>query len=161
MASHLPSRPRKPVSDRRIAIVASTYHKEYARGLVDRAKMEIEAIAPGTEIHVFGVPGSYEIPLVVQTAAEQRRFDAIIAFGVLLEGQTAHARLISTTVTEALMRIMLATKTPVVHEVLVVDNDEQARERCLGDKINRGIEAARVALSMAGVMDEITNKAAR
>lgn len=162
MASVLPSRPRLGGSSRhRIAIVLSTYHDQYARGLVSHARREIEIIAPGTEIEVFDVPGSFEVPIVVQSAAERGDFAAVIAFGLLMEGQTTHAQLISSAVTDALMRIGLATRVPIVHQILVVQNEEQARARCLEDDLNRGTEAARVALRMAEVMGQFPRRQPR
>lgn len=146
---------------RSIAIVVSTYHDEYARGLVAHAKRELELLASGTHIEVFDVPGSFEVPLVVQNVAERGDFDAVIAFGLLMEGQTAHARLISTAVTDALMRIALATRVPVIHEVLVVENEAQARARCIDDEINRGTEAARVAVRMAEVVGQFPRRQPR
>jgi len=146
---------------RSIAIVVSTYHEEYARGLVSHAKRELEAIAPGTQVEVFDVPGSFEVPIVVQSVADRGDFEAVIAFGLLMEGQTAHAQLISSAVTEALMRIGLLTRVPVIHEVLVVQNEEQARARCLGEELNRGTEAARVAMRMAEVMEKFPRRQPR
>jgi 6,7-dimethyl-8-ribityllumazine synthase len=161
MASSLPSRPRQIGPRRTIAIVSSTYHEEFANGLLDHARRELEAISPGTEVIVHEVPGAFEIPLVVQAVAESGEVDAIIAFGLLLEGQTVHAKLISESVTNALMQIGLRTGVPVIHEVLVVQNVEQARARCIGDELNRGTEAARVAMRMARVMGEFPRGAAR
>jgi 6,7-dimethyl-8-ribityllumazine synthase len=161
MASTLPSRPRQIGPRRIIAIVSSTYHEEFANGLLDHARRELEAISAGTEVIVYEVPGTFEIPLVVQAVAEAGDVDAVIAFGLLLEGQTVHAKLISESVTHALMQIGLRTGIPVVHEVLVVQNVEQARARCIGDELNRGTEAARVAMRMAQVMGEFSRRTAR
>jgi 6,7-dimethyl-8-ribityllumazine synthase len=161
MASSLPSRPRQIGPRCSIAIVTSTYHEEYARGLVEHAVAEIREIAPGTNIARFEVPGTFELPIVVQSVAHGGDVDAVIAFGVLMEGQTAHAALISQAVTEALMRIALETSIPVIHEVLVLTTAEQARARCLEDEINRGTEAARVAIRMAQVMGDFPRRVPR
>lgn len=161
MASTLPSRPRQNGPRRTIAIVSSTYHEEYAKGLLDHARRELEDIAPGTRTIVHEVPGAFEIPLVVQAVAEGGEVDAVIAFGLLLEGQTVHAKLISESVTQALMQIGLRTGVPVIHEVLVVQNEGQARARCLEDELNRGTEAARVAMRMAQVMEAFPRRTAR
>jgi 6,7-dimethyl-8-ribityllumazine synthase len=151
MASTLPSRPRQAGPRKTIAIV----------GLLDHARRELEDIAPGTEVILFEVPGAFELPIVVQAVAEAGEADAVIAFGLLLEGQTAHAKLISESVTHALMQIGLRTGVPIIHEVLVVQNEQQARARCIEDELNRGTEAARVAMRMAQVMGEFPRRTAR
>jgi 6,7-dimethyl-8-ribityllumazine synthase len=161
MASILPSRPRQIGPHRTIAIVSSTYHEKFANGLLDHARRELEVIAPGTRVIVHEVPGAFEVPLVVQTVAKTGDVDAVIAFGLLLEGQTAHAKLISESVTHALMQIGLKTGIPVIHEVLVVENEEQAHARCIDEKLNRGTEAARVAMRMVQVMGEFSRRTAR
>ena len=161
MASILPSRPRQIGPRRTIAIVSSNYHEAFATGLLNHARQELEAIAAGTAVIVYEVPGAFEIPIVVQSVAETAEVDTIIAFGLLLEGQTVPAKLISESVTNALMQISLRTGVPVIHEVLVVQNEEQARARCIDDEINRGTEAARVAMRMAQVMGEFPRRAVR
>ncbi len=128
---------------------------------MSHALRELEAIAPGTQTEIFDVPGSFEVPLVVQSVAERGDFEVVIAFGLLMEGQTAHAQLISSAVTDALMRIGLVTRVPIIHEILVVQDEAQARARCLGDEINRGTEAARVAVRMAEVMAQFPRRQLR
>ena len=158
MASILPSRPRTFGPRKTFAIVASQYHPAYVQGLVEHAKRELEAIGPGTVLQSYEVPGAFEIPLVVQAVAARGGVHGIIALGVIIRGATAHADLIASTITDALQRIALQNRVPVIHEVLLVQDEAQARQRCLEDEINRGTEAARVAVRMAQVMAELPRR---
>jgi 6,7-dimethyl-8-ribityllumazine synthase len=155
MANILPSRPRQSGPRRSFALVASQYHPTYAKALVDNARRELEAISSSINLQVIEVPGAFEIPLVVQEIAARGEVDAVIALGVIIEGETAHATLIGRAITDALQRIALAHRMPVIHEVLLLKSEEQAQVRCCGTELNRGIEAARVAVRMAQVMSEI------
>lgn len=152
MSTALPHRPARPADQRRFAIVSSRYNPVYVEGLVENAQREIDATAPGSTVEHWEVPGAFEIPLVVQEVARLGRHDAILALGVIIEGSTQHAALIGGTLTASLQRISLDHRIPVIHEVLLLKSEEQARERCLEAQLNRGIEAARVAVQMAEVM---------
>lgn len=158
MANILPSRPRQMGPRRTFAIVASQYNVTYVNGLIEHARRELEAIGPGMNVTVQEVPGAFEIPLVVQEIAMRGGIDAIIALGVIIEGETQHAALISAAVTDALLRIALTHRIPVIHEVLLLKNQEQARVRCLEVELNRGIEAARVAVRMAQVFSDLPRR---
>jgi 6,7-dimethyl-8-ribityllumazine synthase len=156
MSSTLPERPDPLETPRRFAIVASRYNGEFVDGLRDGALQELALLAPGSEVQMVHVPGSFEIPLAVQTVALQREVDAIFAFGLIWEGQTRHAEFIAGSVTDALLELSLKYKIPVLHEVLVVQNEEQARARCtVGAELNRGAEAARAAVRMIWMLDEV------
>jgi 6,7-dimethyl-8-ribityllumazine synthase len=74
---------------------------------------------------------------------------------VILQGETNHAQNLSRSVTDALQRIAVEHSIPVINVVLSFDNEAQARERCLGKKINRGIEAARAAVEIANVLSDL------
>ncbi len=138
----------------RFVIVASEYNAKFVQGLVDAATREIGAAMPKSTVVVHRVPGAFELPLVVQLAARSTGgADAIIAFGVILQGKTAHADLIAGSVTDALTRIALETGVPVVHGVLH-GTAAQARVRCLQPRSNRGVEAARTAMRMAQIIKQ-------
>ena len=93
--------------------------------------------------------------MVVRELATQNKAAAIIACGVILQGETNHAQNLSRSVTDALQRIAIEHGVPVINVVLSFDNEDQARARCLENKINRGTEAARTAVEIANLMSEI------
>ncbi len=152
MSKIAPPRLRPIVGGLRFAIVASQFNRRYVEGLVDHAMRELRALAPDAAVSVHRVPGAFEIPIVVRELALQRKANAIIAIGVILKGKTSHAKNLARSVTQALQRIALDHGVPVIHNVLSPDNNAQAKERCLGKKINRGTEAARAAVQIAGVL---------
>ena len=155
MSKAVPPRPRVARSKRRFAIVASQFNAQYVQGLIDHAAKELHKLAAGAPISIHRVPGSFEIPVVVRELARQKKANAIIACGVIMRGETSHAKNLSRSVTDALQRIAVDYGLPVINVVLSFDNEDQARERCLEDKINRGIEAARAAVEIAGVMSKL------
>ncbi|HEY5753233.1 MAG TPA: 6,7-dimethyl-8-ribityllumazine synthase [Chthoniobacterales bacterium] len=158
MSHALPARPRIAATKRTFVIVASQYNPDYVQGLIDHVKKELQVLAPYAATTLVQVPGSFEIPLAVQEVARKGGIDAIIALGVIFQGATGHAGHIAEAITGALMQISLANRVPVIHEVLTVNNDEQAKARCLGEEINRGTEAARAAVRIASVMNDLKGK---
>ena len=155
MSANIPSRPRQVGQRRNFAIVAGQYNPDYVRGLIEHTRAEFLAISPNFNVVVHEVPGAFEIPLVVQEIATRGGVDAIIALGVIIEGKTQHASLIATEITRALQHLALTHRIPVIHEVLLLQNEEQAKVRCLDDEINRGTEAARVAARMVQMLGEL------
>lgn len=137
------------------AIVASKFNEVFVQSLVDNAHSELSALEPKANIVLIWTPGAFEIPLFVQAAAELKRFQAIIALGVILEGETLHAQLIAEAVSRALLEISLKHKLPVLHGVLLLKDEAQAKARCMGTEHNRGVEAARAAVSAARKLPEI------
>ena len=137
------------------------YNPKFTNGLVSSAQDELGKILPNAVIEVHRVPGAFEIPVVVesvcQTSKKTGKPDAIIALGVIIRGSTAHADLIAATITDSLQRIALDHLIPVIHEVLLLDNEAQAEERALGSQINRGVESAQAAAAMIRVFGELKN----
>lgn len=146
------------------AIVASRYNSQFVDAMLRAARSEL--IRSGAIVRVVRVPGAYEIPVVAAKLARTSRtvhhepLSAILCLGVILRGQTVHAAHIGDAVSRALMEIQLETEVPVIHEVLLLENAEQARVRCLDRKHNRGTEAAQTALEMARVMAGLTSPSA-
>ncbi len=159
MSKLLPARPRiASKAKHAFALVVSGYNGEYTSALEGNARAELLAIHPDARIDTFPAPGSFEIPLLVSLLAQRRKYDAILGLGVIIAGRTAHADLIAGTITRSLQQISLEHDIPVIHEVLLVKNEAQARERCLGAKLNRGREAARAAAAAADTVRAILKK---
>ena len=155
MSKLSPRPPRRTAKKRSFAIVASQFNAPYVQGLVDHATQELRALAPGAVIAIHRVPGAFEIPVVVRQLALQKETDAIVACGVILRGKTDHAQNLGRSVTDALQRIAVDHGVPVINAVLSFDDETQARERCLENKINRGTEAARAAVEITSVMSTL------
>ena len=158
MTKESPSRPPTDKAKGAFRIVASRFNTLYVDGLVDHATEELRALAPNATISLHRVPGSFEIPVVARELAIQNKADAIIACGVILQGETNHAQNLSRSVTDALQRVAIDYGVPVINAVLSFDNEKQARARCLESRINRGIEAARAAVEIANVLSEVRNQ---
>ena len=134
-------------------IVASKYNARYVDAMVRAAKSEL--LRAGGKVQVFRVPGAYEIPVVAARLGRSQMCSAIICLGVILRGATTHAQHIGEAVSDALVQIQVRYEVPVVHEVLLLENEQQAVERCLSKTHNRGTEAAQTALEMARVMQRL------
>ena len=158
MSKTVPPRPTVTDRKRTFIIVASQFNARYVEGLVDHAKQELHVLAPNAAVSVQRVPGAFEIPVVVGELASKGMANALIACGVILKGKTDHAQNLSRSVTDALQRVAIDHGVPVINAVLSFDNETHARDRCLGNEINRGTEAARAAVEIANVMSKLRGK---
>lgn len=144
------------------AIIASEYNSRYVDAMLRSAIAQLKQ-AGARAVQVVRVPGAYEIPVIAARLARQHQEEsgpaapvlAIICLGVILRGETVHAAHIGEAVSRALMTIQLRHEVPVVHEVLLLENEAQARARCLDPKHNRGTEAAQTALKMAEIITSL------
>lgn len=135
----------------RFGIVAARFNASLVDALVNRGAATLAAAGvPAASIEVVRVPGSHEVPWAAQRLAASGRFDAIIALGVLIAGDTNHHEMVGDAVAAALMRVSLDTRVPVINGVVVVNNREQAEVRTIG-KYDRGSEFASAALEMASL----------
>lgn len=156
------SLPRKPriLNNKysKLAIVASKYNEVYSDGLVDNVIDELSHYLPQARVDLIRVPGAFEIPVAIKALLELEQPICVIALGVIIRGDTSHADLVARNVTDALQQLALEYRTPVIHEVLLVEDEAQAHVRCLGDELNRGVEAARTAASMVEIFSELDRK---
>jgi 6,7-dimethyl-8-ribityllumazine synthase len=155
VSHHIPSRPPTTDISGHISIVASRYNDQFVAGLLDAACDEIQLIAPKITITAIRVPGAFEVPVAVQAVIKHEQPEAVIALGCIIRGATQHADLVAASVTDALQKLAITHGVPVIHEVLLVENEQQAEERCLGSEINRGTEAARVAVQMVSLFQKL------
>ena len=144
-------------SDGTFAIIASRYNARYVDAMMRAAKATL--CKAGAKIQIIRVPGAYEIPVVAaklaRSSSENEDLAAIICLGVILRGETVHAAHIGEAVSQALMQIQVNFEVPVIHEVLLLENEAQAKKRCLDPKHNRGTEAAQTALEMARLIESL------
>ena len=143
-------RPGHDASGHRFCLVAARYNEAYVRRLVDAA-LEVlrhRGAAEG-DLEVVWVPGSFELPLACRWAARSGRFDAVIAFGVLIRGETEHFRLVAEGATQGLQRVALETGIPVLDGILATHDAGQTAARTGGEFGNRGAEVALAAVQMA------------
>ena len=135
------------------AVIASKYNARYVDAML-RAARKYLGDAGAEKVLVVRVPGAYEIPVVAARLARAHTppLSAIICLGVILRGATTHAQHIGEAVSNTLSQLQALHEIPIIHEVLLLENEQQARERCLGREHNRGAEAAQTALEMARVM---------
>jgi 6,7-dimethyl-8-ribityllumazine synthase len=138
----------------RICIVASKFNEQYSDALVDNAIEELGQLVPQGRVDLIRVPGAFEIPVMVAAVLDRDPPTCVIALGVILRGATAHADLIGRSVTDSLQQLAMSSLRPVIHEVLLLDDEKQAYARCIGKQLNRGREAARSAAAMVDVFQE-------
>ena len=146
------TKPRQ-VKGGNFAIVASRYNARYVGAMLRAAERSL-SVAGAATVEVVRVPGAFEIPVVAATLArrDSPRLGAIICLGVILRGETTHAQHIGEAVSHSLAQIQVLTGVPIIHEVLLLENEQQAIARCLSPEHNRGAEAAQTAVQMASIL---------
>lgn len=140
----------------KFAIVVSRFNEELAQQLADDATdclKENGANVP--DIGIFQVPGAYEIPVVINELAKSGKYDALIALGVVVEGETPHAQMIGNSTGIALLDIARKHGVPVINEIVGTRNWDQAVARCTRSRTSRGWYAAEAAIETANVLKKI------
>lgn len=142
--------PETDATGLRFALVASRFNEAYVRRLVDAAADVLRRRGAADDaLERWWVPGSFELPLACRWAADTGRFDAVLAFGVVIRGETEHFRLVADASSDGLLRVGLDTGVPVLNGVLAAHDAEQAAARTGGALGNRGAEIALAAVQMA------------
>jgi len=131
----------------KVAIVQSEYHSELNGNMTEYCKeVLLQNGILEKNILVYFAPGSWEVPLVVSKVASSGKYDAIVAFGIVIKGDTYHFEMIANEVARSLMEISVRNEIPVGFEVLAVNNLKQAEDRASRNEYNKGIEAGNAIL---------------
>ena len=154
-SSSLRRRPRLIGPRKTVAIIASTFHENYVAAMIEHARDELLASMPNASVPLYRVPGAFEIPVCASYVTTHTNVDVILALGVVIRGETEHADLVSTSVFQALQEVAITSQVPIINEILLLDDEEQAEERCLGEDLNRGTEAGQAAVSMAELFPKL------
>ena len=155
MSTALQPKPRIIGQKSRICILASKYNEQFTNALVENAVAALGELIPLAKIDLIRVPGAFEIPVAVASVLNRKEANCVIALGLVIRGGTQHADLITGSVTNALQDLAVKHLTPIIHEVLLVEDEKQAYVRCIGANMNRGREAAKAAAGMMDVFSEL------
>ena len=148
MAGHAPAIGIKPLPQAKVAIISSSWHLDICNDLIAGAQRALTEAQVGT-VEVQFVPGSFEIPLAAQKAFEQG-FDAVVAVGLVLKGETPHFDYVCQGVTQGVIDVQLKFSKPIGYGVLMCENLDQAIARSgrPGSKEDKGFDSAVAALSL-------------
>ena len=136
----------------KFGLVAARFNDFFVSHLVEGAVDTIVRHGGNADdIAVAWVPGSYEIPFAVKKMLDSKKYDAIIAMGVVIQGATPHAGYINNEVAKSLAQLGMEYGTPVTYGMITADNIEQAIERSGTKAGNKGADAAHAAIEMANL----------
>ncbi len=134
----------------KIGIVSAAWHGELTQKMAEDAKaaLIVAGIDPSC-IHMEVAAGSFELPLAAKWLIDTQKVAGVIAFGIIIQGETHHAELIAKSAAQGLMSLQLATGIPVINEILLVDEKTQAEERAIGPRAKGALAAHTLLHSLA------------
>ncbi len=136
----------------RIGIVQARFNQEVTNALSSACRQELLALGVAErDIHQVSVPGALEVPVALQALAETSKFDALIAIGCIIRGETYHFELVANESSAGVTRIALDFQIPIANAILTTENQSQAIAR----QSVKGSDAARVAIEMANLLEKI------
>jgi 6,7-dimethyl-8-ribityllumazine synthase len=149
--------PGMDASGKKFGIVVCRWNEYVNQMLLEGALDELKKHGD-PEVLIVKVPGTWELPVAVRALIESGKVDAVVALGTILQGATAHADMLASDVSTALMQMQVELKAPIAWGILTPDTQEQAIERA-GMKLgNKGREAALAAIEMANVLGSLRGK---
>ena len=140
----------------RVAIVASRFNEPIVARLLEGVADQLGRLGVNSRdvVHA-GVPGALEIPLALKWLAQSGRFDALVAVGVVIRGETYHFEIVANESARGVMDVALESGLPVANAILTTENEAQAEAR-----LDKGAEAVRVAVEMARLRSALAEHAA-
>ncbi len=133
----------------RVGLVCARFNEPIGVALLQACLAELEALGVASnDIVLATVPGALELPLVLQKMAKSQKFDALVALGAVIRGDTYHFEIVSNEMASGIMRVGLDTGLPIANGVLTTDTDEQAQIRTK----DKGRDCARAAVEMAHLL---------
>ena len=136
----------------RVGIVMARFNLNIGEGLLSACTDELLQLGVArSDIRIVTVPGALEIPLVLQTMANSGKYDALVALGAVIRGETYHFELVSNEMGAGVTRVGLDTGLPIANGVLTTENDDQAIARMR----EKGADCARAAVEMANLLKAV------
>ena len=133
----------------RIGIVMARFNRDVGEGLLSGCCQELHRLGVASSATTLvSVPGALEIPLALQTMAQSGKYDALVALGCVIRGETYHFEIVSNESARGVTDVQLTTGIPIANAVLTVENDDQALVRMA----QKGMEAAQCAVEMANLL---------
>ncbi|MBN2430331.1 MAG: 6,7-dimethyl-8-ribityllumazine synthase [Acidobacteria bacterium] len=137
-------------------IIVSRYNSMITGRLLDGALDALKRTGAAEEhVHIFRVPGSFEIPLLAKRLATMQKYDAVICLGALVRGETPHFEYISAEVTKGIAQVSLDSGLPITYGIITADTVEQAINRAGLKSGNKGFEAAMTAVEMVNLLKSV------
>ena len=137
----------------KVGVVMARFNIDVCEGLLSACTAELKKLGVAAEdITIATVPGALEIPLVLQTMAQGGKFDALVALGAVIRGETYHFEVVSNDSCRAVMEVQLDTGVPVANGILTCEDDDQALARMQ----QKGADCAQAAIEMANLLRTLT-----
>ena len=148
--SYSPNDPALDGAGKHIGIVVCRFNDDICEGLYDACRHEFTRLGV-SNIERFAIPGALEAPLALQKLAQSGRYDALVAIGCVIRGDTYHFEVVCNESARGILDVQLETGVPIANVILTVDSEEQAHARIT----EKGSDGARVAIEMANLLKRI------
>jgi 6,7-dimethyl-8-ribityllumazine synthase len=136
----------------RVGVAQSRFNEDIGAGLCSGCLSELARLGVAdSNVTFISVPGALELPLALQVMAQSGRFDALVALGAVIRGETYHFEIVANESARGILDVQLNTGVPIANAVLTTENDDQALVRM----VQKGTEAAQAAIEMANLLKAV------